>query len=750
MCGRGAKMAAMWLVPSLLAALTVADLQVVPPERPLACSIAAVVDARTWDVIQPSWERWRAAQAARGVGVTLVLLQDASAEVLRAELQRLSSSARIEGVVLCGEVPVPMLRGAQHLTSAFKMDEDRYPRTESSVPSDAYYADFDLVWTSLPREPADALRHYFELAPTSPQQLRRELWISRLGFEGPTAANQLADYLLARAGEMERGSSIEQGAELLDRVASFEGHGYVSESLDAWAGRTALWREGFPHLFGAPKGAAAWRAFHHLGSRDQLTRFVRELQDPLLDLVVVHAHGDVSSQLLLGEPEHTTVASKREAIQRVLRGRLRQAVARQEALEVAQARIAREEQVPLEWLDRALDPEQQRADEAHAAAFEVDVGEIATWKPQAKVALLDQCFNGAFAEPNDIATAWLSGGSTRVVLANSVNVLQDTLGEEHLGQVGQGEWLGRWHKRSVYLESQCLGDGTYGFASGRSTPVDPWSAERMSLDALRTISMNTSASASARELAVWLRVQQQDITLDELRQVLTRDPAASVRLQALAGLARTRSDAFAGALELAVRDSHELVRRKAVELMAERGETEHIALLAHAVLRDPSPRVVFDAREGLRWFDPRLVRADLEDYTQRLGAQAQAPDVRAELSQLMASAETAFADDLALLTAAKATTERALVNAVRTFRLYRLHRAVPLLLALAQTAESPLEARVAAVEALGWHAYNPEWPRLCEALRTLSQAEGTPARLRDECVKTIGRLQAGPNHPLTP
>ena len=255
-------MAAMWLVPSLLAALTAADLQVVPPERPLACSIAAVVDTRTWAVIQPSWERWRAAQAARGVGVTLVLLQDASAGVLRAELQRLSSSARIEGAVLCGEVPVPMLRGAQHLTSAFKMDEDRYPRTESSVPSDAYYADFDLVWTSLPREPADGVRHYFELAPTSPQQLRRELWISRLGFEGPAGANQLGEYLLARAAELERGSAVEQGAELLDRVASFEGHGYVSESLDAWAGRTVLWREGFPQLFGPAKGAAAWRAFH--------------------------------------------------------------------------------------------------------------------------------------------------------------------------------------------------------------------------------------------------------------------------------------------------------------------------------------------------------------------------------------------------------------------------------------------------------------------------------------------------------
>jgi len=184
--------------------------------------------------------------------------------------------------------------------------------------------------------------------------------------------------------------------------------------------------------------------------------------------------------------------------------------------------------------------------------------------------------------------------------------------------------------------------------------------------------------------------------------------------------------------------------------MAERGETEHIALLAHAVLRDPSPRVVFDAREGLRWFDPRLVRAELEDYAQRMGAQAQAPDVRAELDQLIAAAETAFADDLSTVATTKAANERALVNAVRTFRLYRLHRAVPLLLVLAQAAEGPLAARVAAVEALGWHAYNPEWPRLCEALRTLSQAEGTPARLRDECVKTIGRLQSGPNHPLTP
>ena len=728
----------------MLVPLLLQTLQVRPPDRPQPVSIALVVDAGTAAAARPALDAWIAAHAARGVGTTQVVCDGGGAQELRAALARLRVEARVEGAVCAGDLPVPMLRGAQHLTSAFKMDEERHARDESPVPSDAYYEDLDLVWEPLPRAEGDGLREYFELAPSSPQRLERDLWVSRIGFEGESRTAQLASFFLARARE------IEAGGRPLRQAASFEGHGYVSESLDAWAARRELWRDALPRLHGG--GAAQsgrWRAYHHQGGRDQLQRFLRELADPGLDLCLVHAHGDVSRQLMLGEPEAATVDARREALKRGLRARVRRAVERGETAAAAQARVAADAQVPVGWLADAFEPAIVQADEAADAARELDTAEIRALRPQAKLALLDECFNGAFQQQDDIATAWLSGGATRAVVANSVNVLQDLAGEEHLGLLGDGEWIGRWHRRSPYLESQCLGDGTFGFASERSgPPVDPWGDASWSDENLARVK-GPAVPACAREVALWMRARRGSVPPDELRATLVGDAAPAVRLQALAALARTRSADFAGALELALRDGNELLRRKAAELMAERGETEHIRPLALAALRDPSPRVAFDAREGLRWFDPRLVKAELADLGRLLGERAAVEGTAQELEQFVREAERAFDDDLAAL-ADPAHDARKLVQSVRNFRLYRIHRAFPLLLALAQDPARPVEARVAAVEALGWHVYDPEWARAAEALERLAADAAAPRELARASVKTAGRLRAGPNCPLTP
>lgn len=60
--------------------------------------------------------------------------------------------APIEGAVLIGDIPVVMVRDAQHLTSAFKMDQTAFDRWESSVPSDRFYDDFSLEFAPLGRD----------------------------------------------------------------------------------------------------------------------------------------------------------------------------------------------------------------------------------------------------------------------------------------------------------------------------------------------------------------------------------------------------------------------------------------------------------------------------------------------------------------------------------------------------------------------------------------------------------------------
>ena len=114
----------------MLAPLLLQTLQVRPPDRPQPVSIALVVDAGTAAAARPALDAWIAAHAARGVGTTQVVCDGGGAQELRAALARLRDEARVEGAVCAGDLPVPMLRGAQQLTSAFKMDEDRHARDE--------------------------------------------------------------------------------------------------------------------------------------------------------------------------------------------------------------------------------------------------------------------------------------------------------------------------------------------------------------------------------------------------------------------------------------------------------------------------------------------------------------------------------------------------------------------------------------------------------------------------------------------
>ena len=98
-------------------------------------------------------------------GFTLVILSRVwrQPDEVKEELLKLYQQNALEGVIFIGQVPVPMIRDAQHLTSSFKMDQERFPRRESSVPSDRFYDDFDLKFDYLGREEKEPLLHYYSL-----------------------------------------------------------------------------------------------------------------------------------------------------------------------------------------------------------------------------------------------------------------------------------------------------------------------------------------------------------------------------------------------------------------------------------------------------------------------------------------------------------------------------------------------------------------------------------------------------------
>lgn len=82
---------------------------------------------------------------------------------------RLYRESRLEGAVFIGDIPIPMIRKAQHMTSAFKMDEEKSPRLDSSVPSDRFYDDFDLKFDYLGQDTTSALFFIIIWLPIRPR-----------------------------------------------------------------------------------------------------------------------------------------------------------------------------------------------------------------------------------------------------------------------------------------------------------------------------------------------------------------------------------------------------------------------------------------------------------------------------------------------------------------------------------------------------------------------------------------------------
>jgi hypothetical protein len=688
--------------------------EVVPPSTSTPTTFAIVVDAATWAALAEPIRTYRDAVEKDGLG-TWILVDDWKApEAIRDALrERQRATPPLEGALLVGAIPIAMLRGAQHLTSAFKMDEDRYPRPRSSVPSDRIYEDFDLVLQPLGQDEQNPLLHYRQLAPESPQQIQKEIYTARLfpPADGDAGRAALAACLLRFAAD-------KQQPPTLDRALTLMGHGYVSESLTAWADGLQALGEQLPSVR-RPGGALL--ALNHERGDELEGLLLRELADPVLDLAILHSHGDDDKEYLTGAPKLPSVASQVEAVKRFARERLRQAREKKKSEAEAQKELTDRLQLPAVWFDQAFDPAVLQADATAAALTELTADEVAGIACGALVLDLDACFNGNFVARPWQAGAYLYGkGRTRAVVANSVNIAQDVWCDRHVGALARGERVGAWHKARVHLESHLFGDPTFHFAKVPGADV----AERQ--HALATAAAGPEGGA-------------------RLLTALQQDAAAAVRLEALARLAAARGPELARALPIAAKDPAEQVRRAAACLMGDCGNAEFVPGLLYAMLRDPSERVVFRAREALCKYEAELVAAAFASAVKEL------PKAPADAAALLRSVQTAAH----LADSRKEMCDRSLpakkrIGAVRSFRLYRVHAAVPELVAIAQAGDDDVVVRTTALEALGWYGYSAQRDAIVAAAEAIAADAAAPEAVRAEAKKTARRLRGGVNDPLLP
>ena len=189
-------------------------------------SVAIVVDQTTYGKIAAEVDAYVASVADENRTGVLVIDKWANPDSIKAVLFEMYQNNNLEGAVFIGDIPIPMVRDAQHMTTAFKMDQNR--RMDwSSVPSDRFYYDFDLDFDFIKQDENKKLFFYYSLRPDCPQTIACDIYSARIKApEGENKYQLVADYLkkaVAAKGEVKK----------MDKVLHFAGHGYNSESMNA-------------------------------------------------------------------------------------------------------------------------------------------------------------------------------------------------------------------------------------------------------------------------------------------------------------------------------------------------------------------------------------------------------------------------------------------------------------------------------------------------------------------------------------
>ncbi|MBW6457831.1 MAG: HEAT repeat domain-containing protein [FCB group bacterium] len=691
--------------------------------------ISVFTDDKTYLKIPAAIDAYCSSLEDAGYVVSLHAENWKNPEMLRTVLKENAKNATLEGAVFIGDIPIPMIRDAQHLTSAFKIDQERFSdMTRITVPSDRYYDDLDLVFDFIAQDEENPLLFYYSLSERSPQYIQKDFYSGRIfpPVHDDSKYDMIARYL-TRVAEQKK------HPEVLDTVMTFTGHGYHSEALNAWENHTLMLKEQFPALF-LPGGQI--RNFYHAMSTDMKAIMLDEMQNSGLDMAIFHAHGGTEAQYLIGYPRARTATQNIEEVKRFVRSKLRTAE-RRGSYEETKAYYLNNYDIPEHWFDNTFDKDVVLEDSLYAARLDIFSSDVQGISPQPEVIFFDQCFNGQFFKENYISGTYVFGeGNTVTGIANSVNVRQDIWANELLELLRFGAPVGTWHLSRNYLESHIIGDPTFHFAKPARSSLN-----RTYRRLLR------SDDPGLRNYAVYQMAKDRGLQAEaDLIRIYHTDLSANVRLQALKSLAQLRTPAFREILKVSVNDPSELIRRVSVNWMGKIGETMYFPYLIDCMYNDISDRVTFSAKTEL---DLILPNKDIDAYLDAFKeTMKDRPERIAEIERRKDRSVNWLYEDIITGMKDRSQTAARRISKLRTLRNYNFSEGIPALLETAlDDTEDPL-VRIACIESLGWFVMNPAYEEIAAALRPLEQ---DPLEdVRAQAVKSIKRLEAGPNHVITP
>ncbi|MBR1448733.1 MAG: HEAT repeat domain-containing protein [Prevotella sp.] len=698
---------------------------------------AIVIDPKSYDQARTEVDAYaRAIEEVHGLKVFTVIDRWGVPDSIRQELQRLHQQKQdpIVGAVFIGDIPVPMVRDGQHMTSAFKMNQTQ-PRKESSVPSDRFYDDFGLQFRYLDKD-ADAPYFYYSIAPEGSQRTHPDIYSGRIrptDIGGTTRYEKLRAYL-------NKATAAKRQARSVNQLFFFSGHGYISESKVARQDEKPAFTEHFPSLLGNTNHFSFMDHSDHNPIKEHL---MNELMRTDLDVAVLHHHGSWDTEYLSEVRRPYMVKDAKTYIERNIRQHIYSAHERGRNVDSVMAVLLKRFDVPESWAKDALSDSLAREDSIYDAVSDMHLEDFAIYgyQPNTPVIILDACFNGSFHRDDCIANEYIfQPGQTVAVLANSVNSLQDKWSDRFIGLLDEGGCIGDMARFSTYLESHVIGDPTYRFASvANAADIDHLISFGKVADWKKVLKKGTPEQQA---LAIEMLHQHEAISSSELLGIFKSSPYGIVRLQTLRSIVDFADDNTITLLQLASQDSFELLQRLAVRYYGESGDDRLIPqLITLAIANNTSDRVTFDVTQAIPSFPKEKLLAEFE-------RQFNAPTVRYirkdsvhhVIEKAIAYNADKTAKDLeATLKADADAKERRF--AIRATRNTAVHHLIPQMLDFAQSAADE-DTKLLIIEALGWHPLSYQASLISEAMQKIQQDPKYSQAVRDEALKTQNRIHA--------
>ena len=714
-----------------------ANINIERPAQKSATSFAVVIDAATYEKCHAEVAAYRDALQKDGLAVYTISADWTSPEEIRAELAKLyksnSKKMPLEGCVFIGDVPYVSVQNAQHMTTAFKMNEERFPIDEASVTSDRYYDDLNLSFEFIKRDSVDNLRYYYKLSENSAQHLNPTFYSGRIHYPeqmGGDKYEATAKYLRKVVAERERNEKI-------DYMVTFAGAAYNSDCLVTWMDERVMLDEIFPQLSRNDHRALKQLNFR-MNNYNMTYKLFAELERDEVDIMLFNEHGSPDKQHISGEGQIDSFNARLEALRYTVYSAIRREERKGEKGDVEGAKAYFKERFHLtdKFFEEYYNPTPSTKD-----PDDLNLEDLNTHKLNPRFVVFNACYNGSFHQPGYVAGSYIFGdGRTVVAQGNTVNVLQDRWTYEMFGLLTHGVRIGQYNRMVATLEGHIIGDPAFRFAP----TVEGTLAQDMVTKKIakgKNVSYWTALldapNADIQSLALRMLADGGAISAKELLNKYRTCNYATTRMECLKLIMRNGyCPETIAAVGEALYDSYELVRRNAATYAWMLGAEELADKVADVLINYPeSQRVSFILNRAMELLPEQVAMAAFE----KAAAATHYPEkenIEALRKYQMRSQKTKQSEMDDLFNNEEKLAAR--ISAIRGVRNNTYHEYVPQMIALVNDEAQPMELRVAVVEALGWFVASPRKQEIiaaCEALKSTDKA------LMAEAQQTINRLK---------